>query len=72
VLQVLEVLAELGHGRDPRLEPALAAVLEEQDEQGRWRNRYAYNRKTVVDIDKQGQPSKWVTLRACTVVKAAG
>jgi hypothetical protein len=24
----------------------------------------------VVDIDHQGQPSKWVTLRACRVLKA--
>jgi hypothetical protein len=24
----------------------------------------------VVDIDVQGQPSKWVTLRACRVLKA--
>jgi hypothetical protein len=23
-----------------------------------------------VDVDKQGQPSKWVTLRACSVLKA--
>ena len=38
---------------------------------GRWVNRSAYNGKTTVDIDKQGRPSKWVTLRACTVLKAA-
>jgi hypothetical protein len=24
-----------------------------------------------VDIEHQGQPSKWVTLRACTVLRAA-
>jgi hypothetical protein len=24
----------------------------------------------VVDIDVQGQPSRWVTLRACRVLKA--
>jgi len=72
VLQVLEVLAELGHGRDARLRPALSWLLSQQDEHGRWRNRHAYNRKTTVDIEKQGKPSKWVTLRACTVLAAAG
>lgn len=72
VLQVLEVLAELGHGRDPRLEPALSWLLSRQDAQGRWRNRNAYNRKTTVDVERQGEPSKWVTLRACTVLAAAG
>jgi hypothetical protein len=71
VLQTLEVLAELGHGRDPRLGRALAWLESGQDKQGRWRNRDAYNHKTWVDIDRQGQPSKWVTLRACTVLRAA-
>jgi len=70
VLQVLEVLSELGHGSDPRLIPALTWLIEQQDDQGRWINRYAYNRKTTVDFEKQGRPSKWVTLRACTVLAA--
>jgi hypothetical protein len=71
VLQILEVLAEFGHGRDPRLAPALAWVEAGQNAQGRWVNRYAYNGKTWVDFEHQGQPSKWVTLRACSVLKAA-
>jgi len=71
VLQLLEVLAELGHGRDARLEPALAWLLEQQDDQGRWANRYAYNGKTTIDFEVQGRPSKWVTLRACTVLATA-
>ena len=70
VLQNLEVLAELGYARDPRLEHALEWLVRQQDG-GRWVNRYAYNGRTVVDIEPQGQPSKWVTLRACTVLKAA-
>jgi hypothetical protein len=71
VLQTLEVLAELGHGRDHRLGHALAWLESAQNRQGRWSNRYAYNHKTWVDIEPQGQPSKWVTLRACTVLRAA-
>jgi hypothetical protein len=71
VLQNLEVLAELGHATDPRLQNALQWVEGQQDDRGRWTNRYAYQGKTVVDIERQGQPSKWVTLRACTVLKAA-
>ena len=70
VLQNLEALAELGHVRDPTLANALHWV-ESQQRDGVWFNRYAYNRKTVVDIEHQGRPSKWVTLRACTVFKAA-
>jgi len=71
VLQVLEVLAELGRARDPRLQRALAWVAGLADARGRWANRYAYAGKTTVPIEAQGQPSKWVTLRACTVLRAA-
>lgn len=70
VLQVLEALCEAGAAGDPRLGPALDWLLAQQDEQGRWANRYAYQGKMVVDIDRAGQPSKWVTLRACRVLKA--
>ena len=70
VLQVLEAVTEAGAAGDPRLRPARDWLLAQQDEQGRWANRYAYEGKMVVDIDAQGQPSKWVTLRACRVVKA--
>jgi hypothetical protein len=71
VLQNLEVLAELGCARDRRLANAIEWLLAKQDARGRWRNEYAYNRKTWVDIERQGQPSKWVTLRACRFLRAA-
>lgn len=71
VLQVVEVLAELGHATDERLRQALAWVEAGQDAAGRWPNRYAYNGKTWVDVEPQGQPSRWVTLRACTALRAA-
>lgn len=71
VLQNLEVLAVLGHARDPRLSRALDWLVGQQDHAGRWLNRYAYNGKTTVDFERRGEPSKWVTLRACTVLKAA-
>lgn len=69
VLQTLEVLCELGYAHDPRLQPALAWLLGKQDTQGRWRNEYAYHGKLWVDFERQGQPSKWVTLRACHVLR---
>lgn len=69
VLQNLEVLAELGCGQDPRLDRATEWLLAGQDEFGRWRNRYAYNGKTWVDFERQGTPSKWVTLRACRYLR---
>jgi len=71
VLQNLEVLAALGQAQNPRLTHALELVLSKQDKQGRWMLEYSYNGKTWVDIEKKGQPSKWVTLRALRVLKAA-
>jgi hypothetical protein len=71
VLQNLEVLAELGRARDARLSHAVDWLLAKQDARGRWPNEYAYGGKTWVDIDRQGQPSKWVTLRACRFLRAA-
>ncbi len=71
VLQNLEVLAELGHVRDKRLRPAIEWLLTKQDARGRWKNQYAYSGKLWADIEPQVAPSKWVTLRACRVLKAA-
>ena len=72
VLDVLETLAALDRIDDPRLGHALAWLADQQGPDGRWLNRYAYNRKTWGDIERQGKPSKWVTLRACAVLRAAG
>ncbi len=52
------------------LQPAIEWLLGKQELSGRWKNQYAYNGKTWVDIDQQGQLSKWVTFRACAVLKA--
>jgi hypothetical protein len=70
VLQVLEALCAAGAAGDPRLGPAIEWLLAQQDDRGRWVNRYAYAGKMVADIDVPGQPSRWVTLRACRVLKA--
>lgn len=70
VLQNLEALCEAGQARDPRLQRAVEWLLSKQDRLGRWKNQYAYNGKTWTDFELQGEPSKWVTLRACRVLKA--
>lgn len=69
VLQNLEALCAAGYAKDARLARAVEWLLGRQDARGRWRNQRAYNGKTWVDIEEQGQPSKWVTLRACTVLR---
>ena len=47
-------------------------LLDRQDAHGRWKNQAALNGKTWVDFEPQGAPSKWVTLRACRVLRLAG
>jgi hypothetical protein len=70
VLQTLDVLCELGYRDDPRLARALDWLRSRQISPGRWRNEYAYNGKTWADFERQGQPSKWVTLRAWRVLRS--
>jgi hypothetical protein len=70
VLQNIEALCELGLAGDRRLQTARDWLLTKQNQDGRWKNEYAYHGKTWVDFERQGQPSKWVTLRACRVLRA--
>jgi hypothetical protein len=72
ILQNLEVLVNLGHAGDPRLNAALDLVLRKQDQEERWKMEYSYNGKTWVDVEVKGEPSKWVTLRALRVLLHAG
>jgi hypothetical protein len=72
ILEALEVLAGLGHARDPRLANAIEFALAKQDAQGRWKLERTLNGKMWVDIEQRGKPSKWVTLRALRVLKAIG
>jgi hypothetical protein len=69
ILLVLEVLAQAGCGDDPRLTKAVDLVLSKQDDQGRWRMEHSYNPRMWTDIERKGEPSKWVTLRATRMLK---
>ncbi len=68
ILQIVEALASLGYGRDPRLANALQLVVDKQDEQGRWALEYDYRGKTWAEFGEKKQPNKWVTLRALRVL----
>lgn len=69
LLQIVEALAQLGYGKDPRLANALKLVQDKQDKDGRWALEYDYRGKTWVDFGTKKQPNKWVTLRALTALK---
>ncbi len=71
ILQMAEVAAGLGLARDPRLSSTLDLIRSKQDANGRWPLEYSYAGKTWGDFGPKRQPSKWVTLRALRVLKAA-
>lgn len=71
ILQIVEALASLGHGRDPRLANALALICSKQDADGRWALEYDYAGKQWADFGPKRQPNKWVTLRALRVMRVA-
>ena len=70
VLQNLEVLTALRQAQDPRLDNAIKLLTNKQDSQGRWLLEHTYNGKSWLDIEKKGQPSKWVALRALRLLIA--
>jgi hypothetical protein len=69
VLETLVVLVALGYASDPHLAGATRWLLSKQDTQGRWKLEHGLNGKMWIDIERQGQPSKWITLRALRVLK---
>ncbi|MFC1953914.1 nitrogen fixation protein NifH, partial [Chloroflexota bacterium] len=71
VIQNLEALTALDQAQDIRLVNALNYIKGKKDSQGRWGMEYSLNGKMWADIEKKGQPSKWITLRALRVLKAA-
>jgi len=72
VLEAMLALSEAGYGRHPRLKNAIELILSKRDTDGYWRLKHSLNGKMWTDIEARGKPSKWVTLRARRVLKAAG
>jgi hypothetical protein len=68
-LEAFGVLAKLGY-RDPRMRDAADLIRSKRDARGRWILESTYNGRFRVDIEKQGEPSKWVTLMALRALKA--
>lgn len=68
-LEILDILTGLGY-RDPRMAEAVELVLGKQDAQGCWalENTYA-NTRLLVPFGVEGEPDKWITLRAMRVYK---
>jgi hypothetical protein len=67
-LEMLDVLVKLGY-RDDRMQDAIELVISKQDEQGRWKMEKSLNPRLLVSLEKDNQPSKWITLQALRALK---
>ena len=72
LLEALLALAELGVPRQDVLDEPLDRIEELRDADGRWRMDRSLNGKTLVDVERKGEPSKWITLRALRVLRHFG
>jgi hypothetical protein len=68
LLEALEVLGRLGAEQDARLSAAVEVVQGKRDEAGRWRLEQTPD-NTWASFGREGQPNKWVTLRALQALK---
>lgn len=67
VVELLYIFAGM-QIRDSRLADSIEIVKEKRSKDGKWKLGNSFNGKTLVDIEKKGQPSKWITLKALKIL----
>jgi hypothetical protein len=73
VARVLDYMRIARPAPDERMTEALDILESKRDADGRWPLDHAYHDKLLVDFDEaEGQPSRWITLRAMRVLRWAG
>jgi len=68
VLEILEILSSLGY-RDERMQDAVDLVISKQNRLGRWKLEQTYNGRFQVNIEREGESSRWITLNALRVLR---
>ncbi len=71
ILELLVIFQELGI-RDPRLLDAVDILKKKRLDNGTWKLENTFNGRTLVPIEKKGEPSKWITLRSMIALKEYG
>ena len=73
VVRVLDYMRQARPGPDERMSEALEIVESKRQADGRWLLDHAYHDASLVDFgEAEGQPSRWITLRALRVLRWAG
>jgi hypothetical protein len=68
ILELLGIFADLGI-KDKRLDDAVDILRSKQGRDGRWKLESTSNGKMLAAIEKKGEPSKWITMKALRVLK---
>lgn len=66
-LEATSVLTSLGV-QDERMRDALNLIRDKQQSDGRWLLDFSETKRAWVQLDEEGIPSKWVTLRALSIL----
>ena len=66
--ELCDVLAQLELGADPRLDPLLDLLVESCGPAGRWMKHFGTR---ALRVERRGEPSKWITIRALRALKRA-
>ncbi len=69
ILRGLDVLTKLGYSKDERLRDASEVLLQKRQSNGSWILENSPEGRMQANIEKKGQPSKWMTLIALRVLK---
>jgi hypothetical protein len=73
VVRALDYMREARPNVDERMTEALDIVESKRDAEGRWPLEVAYHDRLPVDLaEAEGQPSRWITLRALRIRRWAG
>ena len=73
VVRVLDYFRQARPEPDPRMDEALGIVESKRTDDGRWLMDHAYHDASPVDFgEAEGEPSRWITLRALRIMRWAG
>lgn len=67
ILEILEILTELGY-TDPRMNDAIEILASKQNGEKKWKLENTFNGKMLTSIEKKGENSKWITLKAVNIL----
>jgi len=71
-LRALDHLRDAGVAPDVRMAEAISIIESKRDADGRWPVEHAHHDKLPVDLgERDGEPSRWITLRALRVLRWA-